>query len=119
MTDVAVPLSNLARAVRETAEDVKQSGMIAPIVGHVGDGNFHAIVVFDSSSPSECHRIEAFLDRLVARALALDGTATGEHGIGQGKRRFLKAEHGNAVQVMASVKNALDPKGLLNPGKIL
>lgn len=119
VTDVAVPLSNLARAVRETSEDVRKSGITAPIVGHVGDGNFHAIVVFDSSSVQERQRIEAFLDRLVSRALALDGTATGEHGIGQGKRRFLHAEHGNSVSVMSAIKATLDPLGLLNPGKII
>jgi D-lactate dehydrogenase (cytochrome) len=119
VTDVAVPLSNLASAVRETAEDVVRSGMIAPIVGHVGDGNFHAIVVFDSASHAERERVEAFLDRLVARALAYDGTATGEHGIGQGKRRFMIQEHGAAVEAMRAVKIALDPYNLLNPGKIL
>lgn len=118
VTDVAVPLSKLAQAVQETAEDVRENGITAPIVGHVGDGNFHAIVVFDSSSAQERHRIEAFLDRLVGRALALDGTATGEHGIGQGKRRFLRSEHGNSVSVMAAIKSALDPMNLLNPGKI-
>lgn len=118
VTDVAVPLSNLAQAVRETEEDVARHGIVAPIVGHVGDGNFHAIVVFDSSDSQERAKIEAFLDRLVGRALALDGTATGEHGIGQGKRRFLPAEHANGVQVMAAIKQALDPDELLNPGKI-
>jgi D-lactate dehydrogenase (cytochrome) len=118
VTDVAVPLSNLAQAVTETAEDVAAHGIIAPIVGHVGDGNFHAIVVFDSKSEAERDRIEEFLDRLVARALRLDGTATGEHGVGQGKRRFMNVEHGNAVHAMAAVKHALDPLGLFNPGKI-
>ena len=118
VTDVAVPLSNLAQAVRETAEDVARHGIIAPIVGHVGDGNFHAIVVFDNSSHAERDRVEAFLDRLVERALRLDGTATGEHGIGQGKRRFLQDEHGPAVHAMAAIKHALDPLDLFNPGKI-
>ncbi len=118
VTDVAVPLSHLAQAVAETAEDVAAHGIIAPIVGHVGDGNFHAIVVFDSKSEAERDRVEEFLDRLVARALRLDGTATGEHGIGQGKRRFMLAEHGDAVHAMAAVKHALDPLGLFNPGKI-
>ena len=119
MTDVAVPLSNLSRAVSETAEDLKSSGLTAPIVGHVGDGNFHAILAFDDTSPEELKRVEAFLSRLVSRALALDGTATGEHGIGQGKRRFLAEEHGPAVAVMRSIKAALDPHNIFNPGKIL
>jgi D-lactate dehydrogenase (cytochrome) len=119
VTDVAVPLSNLAAAVRETAEDVERSGLLAPIVGHVGDGNFHSIVVFDPNSAQERENVEAFLDRLVARALALDGTATGEHGIGQGKRRHMAAEHGAGLEVMRSVKAALDPYNILNPSKII
>ena len=118
VTDVAVPLSNLAAAVTETAEDTARSGLIAPIVGHVGDGNFHAIIVFDPADTAEVLKVNAFLDRLVARALALDGTATGEHGIGQGKMRFMAAEHGPGVAVMRAIKAALDPLGILNPGKI-
>ncbi len=119
VTDVAVPLSNLAAAVRETAEDVVLSGLLAPIVGHVGDGNFHAIVVFDAADTTECARVEAFLDRLVARALAYDGTATGEHGIGQGKRRYMQKEHGAGLGVMRAIKHALDPLNILNPMKII
>ncbi|MGL4395031.1 MAG: FAD-binding oxidoreductase [Hyphomicrobium sp.] len=119
VTDVAVPLSHLAEAVSETADDVARSGLIAPIVGHVGDGNFHAIVSFDGSSAAERHAVEAFLDRLVTRALRLQGTATGEHGIGQGKRKYMYAEHGPGVDVMCAIKTALDPNGILNPGKIL
>ncbi len=118
VTDVAVPLSRLAEAVTATADDIAESGLTAPIVGHVGDGNFHAIVVYDPSDAAEARRVEGFLDRLVARALALDGTATGEHGIGQGKARFMRAEHGPALDVMRSIKQALDPLGILNPGKI-
>ena len=118
VTDVAVPLSNLAAAVGETAEDVVRSGLLAPIVGHVGDGNFHAIVVFDAADTTECTRVEAFLDRLVSRALAYDGTATGEHGIGQGKRRHMPKEHGAGVDVMRAIKHALDPLNILNPQKI-
>ncbi len=119
VTDVAVPLSNLAAAVRETAEDVVRSGLLAPIVGHVGDGNFHAIVVFDSADATERASVEAFLDRLVSRALAYDGTATGEHGIGQGKRRHMKKEHGAGLDVMRAIKHALDPLNILNPMKII
>ncbi len=118
VTDVAVPLSRLAEAVVATADDIAANGLIAPIVGHVGDGNFHAIVVLDPSDVAEVSRVEAFLDRLVARALALDGTATGEHGIGQGKARFMAAEHGAGVGVMRAIKQALDPQNILNPGKI-
>ena len=118
VTDVAVPLSHLAAAVEETTADIQQTGLIAPIVGHVGDGNFHAIVVFDPASAVEKAKVEGFLNRLVERALKFDGTATGEHGIGQGKKRFLRLEHGPAVDVMLSIKTALDPKGILNPGKL-
>lgn len=119
VTDVAVPLSNLAFAVRETAEDIAKTGLDAPIVGHVGDGNFHCIVAFDSGSAAEVARVEAFLQRLAERAIACDGTATGEHGIGQGKRRYMALEHGEAVSTMKHIKDALDPLGILNPGKIL
>ncbi len=119
VTDVAVPLSKLAFAVRETAEDIIRTGLDAPIVGHVGDGNFHCIIAFDAGSASDLARVEAFLQRLVERAIACDGTATGEHGIGQGKRRFLSLEHGEAVSTMKDIKRALDPAGILNPGKIL
>lgn len=118
VTDVAVPLSSLALAVAQTAEDLVRSGLIGPIVGHVGDGNFHTILVFDAENHAERERVEAFLDRLVARALSFDGTATGEHGIGQGKRRFMAAEHGAAVDAMRDIKRALDPQLILNPGKI-
>ncbi len=119
VTDVAVPLSNLAAAVRETAEDVVRSGLLAPIVGHVGDGNFHAIVVFDATDANESARVEAFLDRLVERALLMDGTATGEHGIGQGKRRHMLKEHGAGLDAMRAIKMALDPLNILNPMKII
>ena len=99
-------------------QNVRQSGLVAPIVGHVGDGNFHAIIAFDPNDAQEASRVKNFLDRLVARALSFDGTATGEHGIGQGKRRFLRAEHGSGVDVMRAIKTALDPLGILNPGKL-
>jgi D-lactate dehydrogenase (cytochrome) len=118
VTDIAVPLSKLAEAVTETSEDIKKTGLIAPIVGHVGDGNFHVIVVFDRANSSEFARVEAFLDRLVERALRLEGTATGEHGVGQGKSRYMVREHGAGVEVMRAIKQALDPLNILNPGKI-
>lgn len=120
VSDVVVPLSALAQCVTETAADIAASGLTAPIVGHVGDGNFHAIPVFDAADTSEAAAVRAFLDRLVRRALALGGTCTGEHGIGQGKARYLAEELGGpAVAAMRAIKSALDPHGLLNPGKIL
>jgi D-lactate dehydrogenase (cytochrome) len=118
-TDVCVPISRLAECVTETQADIRRTGLIAPIVGHVGDGNFHAIPVFNAADPAERQKVEAFLDRLAARALAMDGTSTGEHGIGQGKRAYLEAEHGAGVAVMRRIKHALDPLDILNPGKIL
>lgn len=120
VSDVAVPLSALAACVTETVADIAASGLTAPIVGHVGDGNFHVIPVFDGADAEEVARVRAFLDRLVQRALALSGTCTGEHGIGQGKASYLVHELGApAVAAMRAIKAALDPLGILNPGKML
>jgi D-lactate dehydrogenase (cytochrome) len=117
-TDVCVPISRLAECVRETTDDIRRSGLIAPIVGHVGDGNFHAIPVFDAARPEEVAAVQAFVARLVKRALAMDGTSTGEHGIGEGKIKYLEEELGQGVEVMRQIKRALDPNGILNPGKV-
>jgi D-lactate dehydrogenase (cytochrome) len=96
------------------------SGLICPIVGHVGDGNFHCAPVVDTDDPAEVAALEGFMERLVERALAMDGTSTGEHGVGQGKMKYLKAEHGAAaLDAMRSVKRALDPHDIMNPGKIV
>jgi D-lactate dehydrogenase (cytochrome) len=118
-TDVCVPISRLAECVVQTDEDLRQSGLVGAIAGHVGDGNFHVGLLLDRSDALECGAAEAFHDRLVERALAMEGTCTGEHGIGAGKTRFMRAEHGEAVEVMRAIKQALDPLGLLNPGKVL
>jgi D-lactate dehydrogenase (cytochrome) len=118
-TDVCVPISRLAECVVETQADIKRSGLIAPIVGHVGDGNFHTQPLVDPNDPAEVERAKAFISRLTERALAMDGTCTGEHGVGQGKAKYLKAEHGAGLAAMAAVKSALDPRGIFNPGKIL
>ncbi|PTM92019.1 FAD-binding oxidoreductase [Mycoplana dimorpha] len=117
-TDVCVPISRLADCVAETEADIAAHGLLAPIVGHAGDGNFHVSVVFDDKDPAEIAAVEAFVERLNARALAMDGTCTGEHGIGQGKQAFLPRELGEAVDVMRQIKRALDPGNILNPGKI-
>jgi D-lactate dehydrogenase (cytochrome) len=93
--------------------------LIAPIVGHVGDGNFHTLILVDPAVPQELSRANALHERMVERALRLDGTCTGEHGIGLGKRAFLETEHGGAVPVMRSIKQVLDPHRILNPGKVL
>lgn len=116
-TDVCVPISRLADVIEETQADIAASHLVAPIVGHVGDGNFHLIVLFDPDDAAERDRALALHERLVERALAADGTCTGEHGIGRGKLAFLQQEHGPAVPVMAAVKRALDPRGIFNPGK--
>lgn len=118
-TDVCVPISRLAECIMETRRDIDESGLIAPIVGHVGDGNFHLVFVVDQTDADECQRATALHERMVMRALAMDGTCTGEHGIGHGKMDFLLAEHGEAVSVMRSIKQALDPSNIMNPGKIV
>jgi len=117
-TDVCVPISRLAACVGETQDDIARTGLLAPIVGHVGDGNFHVMPVFDPANPAERGAIQGFLDRLVERALRMEGTCTGEHGIGQGKINYLVQEHGLGVEVMVAIKKALDPLNILNPGKI-
>lgn len=118
-TDVAVPISRLAEALLGCKEDIEASGMIAPIVGHVGDGNFHTVILIDPDDPASIEAAFALDRRIVARALALEGTCTGEHGIGIGKREFLLQEAGvEALDVMRKVKRALDPAGLFNPGKL-
>ena len=118
-TDVCVPISRLAEAIAGTQEEIAATGLIAPIVGHVGDGNFHVVILTEPDNPDQVHAAEALGRRIVERALALDGTCTGEHGIGIGKKDFLLAEHGEGVAVMASLKAALDPLGLMNPGKVI
>jgi D-lactate dehydrogenase (cytochrome) len=98
---------------------VAESGLVAPIVGHVGDGNFHLALIVDVTDRDEIARTERLLGRLVERALAMDGTCTGEHGVGQGKTKYLRDEHGApALAAMAAIKHALDPHGIMNPGKM-
>jgi D-lactate dehydrogenase (cytochrome) len=116
-TDVCVPISRLTELVRTTRADVAAASFFVATVGHVGDGNFHLGLVIDPANPDEL--AEALNDRLVRRAIAMDGTATGEHGVGSGKRKFMALEHGEGVAVMRAIKQALDPLGILNPGKIL
>jgi D-lactate dehydrogenase (cytochrome) len=118
VSDVCVPISQLARCILETRKDIDASGLIVPIVGHVGDGNFHMLILVDPDNAAEIERAWALNERTVKRALALGGTCTGEHGVGYGKIDFVAAEHGAAVAVMREVKRALDPENLLNPGKI-
>ncbi len=118
-TDVCVPISRLADCILETRRDQEVHGIVAPMVGHVGDGNFHLVPLFDKTDAAEVAKIKAFTHRLVERALAMGGTSTGEHGIGQGKIGYMAAEHGPGLSVMRAIKQALDPEGLLNPGKVV
>ncbi|XP_074533019.1 putative D-lactate dehydrogenase, mitochondrial isoform X1 [Halichoeres trimaculatus] len=119
-TDVCVPLSRLPQIIVETKEDLIQNRITGPIAGHVGDGNFHCLIVVDPKDQEEQDRVHLFTERLARRALAMDGTCTGEHGVGLGKRILLCEEMGPAaMQVMQGLKDTLDPKNLMNPGKIL
>ncbi len=118
-TDVAVPISRLTECIAETKRDIEDAGVLAPIVGHVGDGNFHLVYIIDPDDPDELRQAEALNERLVRRALAMGGTCTGEHGIGYGKLRLLELEHGDLLPAMAAIKRALDPRDLLNPGKVV
>jgi D-lactate dehydrogenase (cytochrome) len=118
-SDVCVPISELARCITETKDDLAKSSLQGTLVGHVGDGNFHMLYLIDPENPAELAEAEALHERLVHRAIACGGTCTGEHGIGYGKIPFLQAEHGAAVSVMRQLKRALDPSNILNPGKIV
>ncbi|AUC10125.1 MULTISPECIES: FAD-binding oxidoreductase [Agrobacterium] len=117
-TDVCVPISRLADCVVETQLDIQENGFLAPIVGHAGDGNFHVLILFDGKDAESVAKTEAFVARLNRRAIAMDGTCTGEHGIGQGKMSFLAEEAGNALDVMRAIKMSLDPDNIFNPGKL-
>jgi len=119
-TDACVPISKLAECLLETRHDIDESGFLAPIVGHVGDGNFHLVILVDPDDEDEMHRAHELNDRLVHRTIALGGTCTGEHGVGCGKMDFLVAEHGgDAISVMRALKIAIDPQNIMNPGKII
>jgi len=119
-SDVCVPISRLAECVTETQRDLQETGLLGPIVGHVGDGNFHVALLVDGNDPGEVTATEKFLSRLADRALRMGGTCTGEHGVGQGKMKYLLAEHGApALAAMRAIKQALDPDDIMNPGKLV
>lgn len=119
VTDICVPISRLAQAVEETQADIAASGIPGPILGHVGDGNFHAVLLVDPGQPADLESAKRLATRMADRALRLGGTCTGEHGIGYGKLPFMKAEHGEAWTVMGAIKIALDPQNIMNPGKLV
>jgi D-lactate dehydrogenase (cytochrome) len=118
-TDVAVPLSKLPDAVRFAQGLLEELRLVGPIIGHVGDGNFHTLVCADPANPDEWHRAQTFNSRLVEHALSLEGTATGEHGVGIRKQPYMRLEHGAALDTMRALKHAIDPLGIMNPGKLV
>lgn len=118
-TDACVPISRLAECVSETVADIEQQGMVGPVVGHVGDGNFHVLLLLDKNNPEDIEKTKGILSRLAKRAIEMDGTCTGEHGIGQGKRAYMELEHGaETIAVMKAIKQAIDPNNIMNPDKI-
>ncbi len=118
-TDVCVPISRLAECLAETEKDIAASGRMVPVLGHIGDGNFHLCIIVDPDNPKDIEVAEQMNHRLVERAIAMEGTCTGEHGIGFGKIDFMDAEHGAGVDVMRMVKRSMDPHNIMNPGKIV
>lgn len=118
-TDVCVPISRLADCMCQARDKAQSLNLIAPIIGHVGDGNFHVLPLFDPEDAEEVARTESFVSWLNDLAISMDGTCTGEHGIGQGKQRYLRKELGDTVDMMAAIKTALDPHNIMNPGKIV
>lgn len=119
VTDVCVPISKLAECISETQKDINDNNLLAPIVGHVGDGNFHLTLMYDREEDGAAERAQELVERMNQRAISYGGTCTGEHGVGIGKVHFMAAEHGDALSVMRMIKNSLDPKNIMNPGKIL
>jgi D-lactate dehydrogenase (cytochrome) len=118
-TDACVPISRLADCIVETKRDIAASHLVAALVGHVGDGNFHMIFPVNPDDPADITEAERLSDRLVERALSMGGTCSGEHGVGLGKKKFLAREHGDSLGVMRAIKQTLDPLGIMNPGKLL
>ena len=119
VTDVCVPISQLAECFLKAKEIVRSASLPAPVFGHVGDGNFHVVFPLDPQRPEELVEVTRYHQQLVELALSVGGTCTGEHGIGMGKREALRQEHGVAVTVMQQIKTALDPHHIMNPGKVV
>lgn len=119
VTDVCLPLSELPDAIHDARVGLEELGVTGGIVGHVGDGNYHVIIMMDVNNPRDVERVEAFTSRIVQFALDKGGTCTGEHGVGIGKKKFMRTEHGPSLDIMRAIKRAVDPKGILNPGKVI
>jgi D-lactate dehydrogenase (cytochrome) len=118
-SDVCVPISRLSECILETQDDLRRSKIVAPLVGHAGDGNFHLIFMVDPDDAAELDAVKAANRRLVERALRFGGTCTGEHGVGVGKLPYLREEHGESLETMRAIKRALDPEDIMNPGKLI
>jgi D-lactate dehydrogenase (cytochrome) len=118
-SDICVPISRLSECILETQDDLRRSNLVAPLVGHAGDGNFHLIFMVNPEDQTEMNAVKAANQRLVERALRFGGTCTGEHGVGLGKLNYLHEEHGGALDVMRAIKNVLDPHDIMNPGKLI
>ena len=119
ITDSCVPISKLAEAILETKAEIDESGLIAPMVGHVGDGNFHLAIMIDPSDPAELKAAEQLSHSVAERSIRMGGTVTGEHGVGLGKIKYMESEHGAAYGVMTEIKRTFDPQNILNPGKMV
>ena len=119
VTDVCVPISRLAECIALTQDELKSNRLTSPLVGHVGDGNFHLSIMVNMDDPDELKRAKAMSEKMVEQAIACGGTCTGEHGVGMGKMRYLEAEHGDALESMRAIKRALDPQNIMNPGKVV
>lgn len=119
VTDVCVPISRLADCILATKADISEAGVLAPLVGHVGDGNFHLVILCDPDNPDDVAKAKTVARRTVENALAMGGTCSGEHGVGIGKMPYLEQEHGDALEVMRTIKRALDPQNIMNPGKVV
>ena len=119
VTDCCVPISSLAEAIRRAREEIDRSGLVAPILGHVGDGNFHLVILIRPDEPTDLERAHALAETLNLMSIELGGTMTGEHGIGVGKKKYMQAEHGDAYALMGVIKRAIDPANIMNPGKMV
>ena len=119
VTDCCVPISQLAEAIRRSRKEIDGSGLVAPILGHVGDGNFHLIILIRPDHPTDLERANDLAESLNLMSIELGGTMTGEHGVGAGKKKYMQAEHGDAWALMGVIKKAIDPANIMNPGKMV